>query len=366
MAVKNLKLHAIRAYKDASVSFSDGMSVFVGPNGAGKTTLLEAISVLATLRSFKTSRIKDLVREDEEVGQIQSEIGSPNRKLKIRIRQHSRELFLDEKKAPSGAKFCSVFSVVALAPEHHKLFSGSSEERRTFLDRSLFATDPSYVDIAQRYRKAIRQKQALFRQELPFAVFEDQVSPWNNEIAAYGSEIRQKRLKRAQDLEPVARKLHSELASRRGELSFKYECGDQEIEEELLDRMVSEHAAGRTLVGPHRDDLSIQLNGKLADTVASQGERSSILVSMKLAEIDLIETARDHPPTLLLDDLGATLDANRRESLLGLLQAKKYQTLVTTADKHIADAAVETGAQAFRQENTQGSGGFSIASWVPK
>lgn len=365
MSIRRLRLEKIRCYGAATLEASDPKIVFFGNNGAGKTTLLEAIHALATTRSFRTGRLADLLASGAEEGVVFGQVEPHGRELQIELAPRSRRLRRDQKPVTSAAAFADSFAVVALAPEHQALVAGGPDERRKYLDRLVFAINPTYLDVAQRYQRALKQKQALLRDLLPWAVFEDRVAPWNEELCRFGEQIRLCRKSLVESLGPVVQEEMSYLGLGKEEIQLIYQPKEGEMTSAMTDKMSAEAAAGRCLVGPHRDELRIEFQGEVAETVASQGERSAILLALKWAEIRLAEGARSERPTLLLDDLGATLDYARRERLLARLAEWSGQAFLTTADEALRDAAVGAGAAIYTRKNETSLEGFSIARWAP-
>jgi DNA replication and repair protein RecF len=365
MRLTRLRLRSVRAYDAAEIEPPDGLAVLFGANGEGKTTILEAIATLATLRSFRTPRLSNLLKSGSEEGRITGGFSEPDQERTIELRPGGRTLKHNDKAVRRASAFIDGFRVVALAPEHLEILGGGAEDRRRFLDRLEFSLDPLFLDISQRYHRALHQKQALLRSHLPFSTFSDEVAPWNQELVAYAREIRRRRRVLVETLRPLVTLETGILAPEGGAVDLKYQEPDSPMEDELAAKSAAEHRTARTLSGPHRDDLKISLRGEEAGRVASQGERASILLGLKLAELSLIERQTEETPTLLLDDLGATLDAARRARLLSHLSDRSRRGLLTTADDGVLRAATEAGARAFRKKTEPKKGGFSIARWVP-
>jgi DNA replication and repair protein RecF len=241
--------------------------------------------------------------------------------------------------------------------------TGSGEERRRYLDYTLFTLDPSYLEIAQQYRRALRQKQALLRADLPRAAYEDQVIPWDEKLVTLGEEIRFRRRKLVRRLHPLVNEAYKKLARDSRELEIVYLESEAPLRDEILARRTTEYAAQRTLCGPQRDDLDIRFDGQPAAVVASQGEKASLLLALKLAELEILENARGERAILILDDIGVTLDRERRGRLFSLLAESPHQALVSTPEEEIADTARRAGALVLSRFAANAPGGFSVAQW---
>jgi DNA replication and repair protein RecF len=355
-------LRNIRAYEYASVRIPAGLSVLYGPNGSGKTTILESIHLLSTLRSFRTSRLADLVRTGKNEGLVLGKGEKPNGEWEIVLTAQSRKL-RKQGKPVTGPKFLGELLCVALAPEHRALLTDRGEERRRFLDRILFGQDPGYLQTVLRYQRALRHKRALLKGNLPFSQYAEQVAPWNEELAKWGTSIRRSRLGLAEHIDPVFEESFERIAGGRGTARLRYLVPEEDLAATFEKMGPREHAATRSLAGPHRDGIEIRLNDRPVEEVASQGEGSSILLSLKWAELFNVERARGTSPILLLDDVGATLDEDRRMRLFSLLKDGKHQTLIATADAAILESAKVAGAHEFCRKNEDLDGGFSVAKW---
>jgi len=363
--IRRLTLRSIRAYPTLQVELLGERTAFVGSNGSGKTTLLEAIHLLATLQSFRTARMSNLIATGSDEAMISGAWEDPTSTRAMRIIGGRRKLDRDGK-ASTVEHFCEGLAVVALAPEHSRLLSDGPEERRRFLDRLLLVLQPTYFETARRYRKALAHKQALLREELPYSVYADRVAPWNQELDQYGAEIRRSRSELIAKIAPSLQRHYVDLIGRNESVGLRHRCSEESMAEELERLGRAEHAAGRALVGPHRDDLELLLRERKAEEVCSQGERFSILLALKLAERDEIRAQSGREPTLLFDDLGATLDAERRERLLHEVLTGRQQLLVTTSDEGVAAALEAAGTTIVRKKVESKADGFSVACWLPR
>ncbi len=356
--IQELKLRSIRAYDEANVELSDGMSVLLGPNGNGKTTILEAAYLLGTARSFRTTKLRELIRVGAESGVVEGRAGEPAHALQVEIEPTRRRLLRDGREISGMPQFVREMTMVALAPEHQQIVIGAGDERRRYLDFTLFTLNPEYLTIAQQYRK-----QALFRSELPFPVYEDRVSPWDEKIAELGEDIRFRRRKLIRELRPQVRRFFDHLTSGEGEPEISYIESPEALGEELKKKRRAEHAARRALFGPHRDDLEIRLNRQPARAVASQGEKSSLLLSLKLAELEIGERTRGEGAVLILDDIGVTLDHKRRKRLFDQLAESPHQALISTPEEEIAEVACAAGGRVLTRVEERSPRGFSVARW---
>lgn len=322
------------------------MNVLFGPNGAGKTTILESMYVLATTKSYKASKLFDLVSNHAPQGSITSDTADIET-LKVEIEPRKHAFLKNGSRTSHTSDFLNSVRVVALAPEHQELISGSGEKRRAFLDHLLCQKNPLLLDLFKTYRKTLKQKQALLKQNPSLNEYRDQVAPWNIQLIEKGEEIRRHRLAMIEELRPRIQEEYRIVSDTSDRVYMEYFQKEQSMTEQLQKLEFQEYRIKRALVGPHRDDFNVQLRDQNASVVASQGEKASLLLAMKFSEIEHL--ANPDLPTLLLDDVGVTLDENRRKCLFERLEKLHPQTLITTPDPAICHFAQNRGAKIYEK-----------------
>ncbi len=335
----------------------------MGANGEGKTTILEGIALLLSLRSFRTVRIRDAVREGETEAHIWGKLGHDETELKVELRPKGRGLFRDGEKQRGARNYLKDFRAISLAPEHYRIVEGSPEERRRFLDQLLFNLEPEYEERARRYHRALRHKQALLRGEQPFDQYRKEVEPFEITMSENAEGIRGRRGRAANLLTEKASFAYREISAKNERLSIRYPGAEKSLPEELARLTEAEHAAKRALCGPHLDSVEMGLGQRDARATASHGEKGSLLLALKLSELEMVKENTEEKPVLLLDDLGATLDKDRRERLLANISSLATQAVATSADPHMADAVRNRGGAVLRRTERLDSNGFSIAMW---
>ncbi|MEZ4846115.1 MAG: DNA replication and repair protein RecF [Bdellovibrionota bacterium] len=345
---QKISLHHIRPYGRVSVDFERGINVLFGANGAGKTTILEAMYVLATTKSYRATKLFDLVSHEQPIGQIQGETTDFDT-VQVDILPRKHIFSKNGDRVTRTSQFLHETKVVVLAPEHINLISGSGEKRRNYLDHLLCQKHPILIDTFKSYRKTVKQKQALLKQNLSFSDYKNQIEPWNQQLIHFGEEIRNRRKQLLLDLLPGVRSEYEEISQTSAPVDLIYHQREDSIPNRLKEIEFQEHRIKRLLAGPHRDDFEIQLKGLPAETTASQGERASILLSLKFSEMNHL-SHEDSIPVMLLDDVGVTLDDERRSHLFERLEKLKPQTLITTPNPSIVENARGIGARILTQE----------------
>ena len=330
------------------MAFTPGLTIFIGDNGEGKTNWLEAINLLASTRSFRTARLSEAVRFGESLAIVKGSVReSPEiaRGLQVAIEGTAKQLTINGKKEPASRYLGQLHSVV-FNSDSLDIVRGQPEARRRFLDDGIVSLHPPFIQTFSDYNRVIRQKNALLQQardeDLPLEKMTEALAPWNEQLVALSTRIHRGRVRLVERLnEVLARKLFGteEIAIRyvsslegKGDLS-KYE---ELIEERLKLRVQAELVAGHALVGTHRDELEILLDGHDIRRYGSAGQQRSALLLLLLASIEVYRSTRGEYPLFLLDDIDAELDYTRIGNLLGYLH-DKTQTFATTSKESFID-----------------------------
>jgi DNA replication and repair protein RecF len=243
---------------------------------------------------------------------------------------------------------------------------GGPEARRNWLDGVLLQLEPAYLGLVEQYRQILKQRNALLKQDPAAASDRDlQMAFWDAQLATSGSRIMRRRARLLQRLEPLAAHWHQVISGGRETLSLAYrpqvplldpQANPEGVQAQLLAEIrakaAAERALGTSLVGPHRDEVELSLDGQLARAYGSQGQQRTLVLALKLAELELIEQVKGDPPLLLLDDVLAELDLHRQNQLLEAIQ-ERVQTLVTTTHLGSFDAAWLKGAQILQVHKGQ-------------
>lgn len=344
MHIENITIEQYRNYDSLSLEFDHQINVMIGENAQGKTNLMEAIYVLAFTKSHRTSKDKELIKWDSEYGKIKGNIFKRNRTFPLEVifsgkGKKAKFNHIEQKRL---SDYIGSLNVVMFAPEDLNLVKGSPQERRKFIDMELGQVQPVYIYHLGQYQKILKQRNALLK-DLQRQSKQDRtmLHILTEQLIEHGSIVLTRRLQFLQKLREWAIPIHHGISRGLEELTINYEPTIDVSEDADLETIIEIYKAhftsiedreverGTTLAGPHRDDLMFEVNGRNVQTYGSQGQQRTTALSLKLAEIELIEQEVGEYPVLLLDDVLSELDDHRQSHLLNTIQGK-VQTFVTT------------------------------------
>lgn len=345
MYLKTLHLRHFRNYQDQKVEFTAAKTILVGNNAQGKSNLLEAVELLATLRSHRMARDRDLIQEQEPAAQINATLerdaGISDLSLTLR-RNGRRSVAFNGESLRRQMDFLGVLNAVQFSSLDLELVRGSPEIRRNWLDTLLVQLEPVYAHILHQYNQVLRQRNAYLKkiQDTEQKPQQSQLAIWDAQLATTGTRVIRRRDRALARLAPLAAAWHASISGSTEVLQINYtpnvplqQNQQEEIQQAFLtklqQRAVAEMYRGTTLVGPHRDEVELTINQTPARQYGSQGQQRTLVLALKLAELQLIEEVIKESPLLLLDDVLAELDPYRQNQLLDTIQ-DRFQTLITT------------------------------------
>lgn len=316
-----LESRGFRNLEPFDVAFGEGVHLILGANGAGKTSVLEAVYLLATTRSFRTSRIADCCRHGEEGFRLVGEIERESRiRLEYVFSGGERKRLLNARQAPL-AEHLAALPVVVWTASDVEILIGSPAERRRFLDRGVLGRRPAALEVLGRYRRALEEKRRLVETGGPDSVWQT----WNRVLAEAAAELIRLRAAYAKDLTSRLGGILEACRPGFPRVDLRYRpsprCGAQgadRISEELAAVAERERRSQRLLLGPHRDDLEISWDGHELKRVASAGERKALGLALVTAHGEILRDC-GRRPTYLLDDVDTELDRERLESIWTVL-----------------------------------------------
>jgi DNA replication and repair protein RecF len=366
MYLQQLDLFYFRNYLQEELKLTANKVILLGNNAQGKSNLLEAIELLSTLKSHRSSKDIDFVYNNRIYAQIKAlvkrKFTSAQLNLKIPIKG-KRELMVNQEKLKRNLDFLGIINSVLFSSLDLDLVRGSPEYRRNWVDNLLIQLEPIYAYINKEYNHILKQKNALLKQikkqgfttydSLPSSI-QLELSLWNEKIAENGARVTRRRARVLTRLEPLAMFWHSQISNKTEKLQLIYQPNvswnednsdivKTSIREQLEAKINTEINLGNTIVGTHRDEIEFIINHTVARAYGSQGQQRTLVLALKLAELQLIEQVIGEPPLLLLDDVFAELDLERQRQLLESL-GDRFQTFITTThlnyfDSHLLDNA---------------------------
>jgi DNA replication and repair protein RecF len=315
----HLRLRNFRNYARLDADFGPGFHVLVGDNAQGKTNVLEAVYLLATLRSFRGVGGAQMVRHGEKGYFVGAQVvASATHEIKIYWSPTERQLSLNGQPVRKLTEYLGTLRAVVFCTEDLQLIKGTSRMRRRFLDLLLSQTHPAYLPMLQRYAQALRSRNALLK---PSLTDDAALESFTRELVQVGNQIVQLRKEILPKISPLARLAYRRISNDAEELRLEYQPSiKQDFTVELAQSRARERSFRSTLVGPHRDEVQLLLNDKSAAKYASEGQKRSIAIALKMAQAEYLAGLHGTPPILLIDDVMGELDQKRRAGLLPLLE----------------------------------------------
>lgn len=344
MKLTNLQLQNFRNYESVQLEFTDGVHVFIGENAQGKTNLMESIYALAMTKSHRTTNDKELIGWNKEFATIKGTVEKTTTKTNLELQfskkgKIAKVNYLEQKRLSS---YLGNLNVILFAPENLTLVKGSPQNRRKFVDMELGQMSSLYLYDLVEYNRVLKQRNTYLKQ---LAIKKKQPDEYLEVLSEMLSELASKivfhRLDFMKQLEALAIPIHDQLSLGREKFSVSYQATipledgltPSQMKEIYIDQFkknqTREADQATTLIGPHRDDLIFYLNEIPVQTYGSQGQQRSTVLSLKLAEIELMKLSTGEYPLLLLDDVLSELDDDRQTHLIKAIE-NKVQTFITT------------------------------------
>jgi len=338
MRVTKLALTNFRSYKNLELEFAAGPTTFIGNNGAGKTNIAEALIYLSFLSSHRVSQNQPLLSLGSDQAIIRAEIERDNRTLQVDLEINATKANrarLNQNPTKSQREILGALQVIYFSPEDLDLVRGEPTHRRDFLDKLLITRSPRLAGVISDYERVVRQRNTLLKTRAP----ETSLAPWTEQLITYGSQLSAERMALVEALNPYVGANYKNLNEVK-EASISYKSSTEglttSVEENaalLAARQVEvakqEIDRGVSLIGPHRDDLHLQLGEFPAKGYASHGESWSMAISLRIGSFNLLKS-EGAEPILILDDIFAELDTARRAQLTSVTKMAE-QTFITAA-----------------------------------
>lgn len=354
MHLAHLRLRDFRNYPRLDADFAPGFHLLLGQNAQGKTNILEAIYLLATLRSFRGVGGAQMIRHGQKGYFVGANIvGQGEHEIKMYWSAAERKLTLDAQPVRKLTDYLGTLRVVVFCTEDLQLVKGTARLRRRFIDLLLSQTHPLYLPLLQRYAQALRSRNALLKQR---SIDEAALESFTREFVAVGQQLIQFRRELLPKISPLARLAYRRISNDAEDLRIEYQPAvKRDFVLELTQSRDRERAFRSTLVGPHRDELQLLLDEKSAAKYASEGQKRSLAIALKMAQAEYLSGIHGTPPILLIDDVMGELDAKRRAGFLPLLERVQHarsQVFMTCTEENWPQ---ELGRDLHRWEVTSGA-----------
>lgn len=349
MRIRDLKVENFRNHDRAVFAWSPRGNLIVGPNGAGKTSLLEAISFLALTKSFSANNDSEVLSLGKEYFEVEGTFETDDGVLSVvhvgyDARKSEKVVLINGGRVDRLSSVIGKYPVVILSPEQGSIPRGTPAERRRFVDMVISQASVSYCADLVEYRKVVRQRNRVLANGYGgLQERGDELESWNDQLVRYGSRIVARRLEFVDEFRQQLAEAYSWLVGVEEEPAFGYlPLEDMEgagaaeeiaplLRMQLDGKAEEEVRVGWTLVGPHRDDFQLRINGLDVRRYASHGQQKTLLVALKIAEYLYLEGVLGKKPIVLFDDVFGELDLERSRRLLGILD-RMGQAFITTTD----------------------------------
>lgn len=339
MKVNSLCLDNFRNYNHFFIEFDRDINILIGSNGQGKTNLIEAIYLLSVGKSFKTHINKQMIMFDCEFAKVKGEVTSNNklRSLEMILGSDFKRAKIDDQDIYKISEYVGLLNVVVFVPDDLYLIKGSPNNRRRFIDLELSKISPIYVFNLSKYNNLLKERNKYLKiLNQKNRDGDEYLEVLDEQMARLQVELIKKRIDFIKNLNQKVTSIYNLIAKNDNEkISLRYRCFlKQELTyENILALYKKNHQRDirymQSYLGIHKDDLKIFMNGNAADLFASQGQQRTIVLSLKIALIELIKDEIGEYPVLLLDDVLSELDEARKNMLLDILN-QKIQTFITT------------------------------------
>ena len=338
MRINKLALTNFRSYPSLELNLSPGTTTFIGDNGSGKTNIAEALIYLSFLSSHRVSSNAPLITLGSQQAIIRAEIERDDRVLQIDLEINATKANrarINGNPTRSQREILGACQIVYFSPEDLDLVRGEPGTRRDFLDRLLITRAPRLAGVISDYERVIKQRNALLKTRAST----NALVPWNEQLIKFGAQLTAERISLIEALNPWVSKNYANLNEVKA-ASIAYKCSTEGVTNnidtniEVLSKRLEEVAyqeieRGVSLIGPHRDDLHLQLGDFPAKGYASHGESWSMAISLRIGSFNLLKSEGTEP-ILILDDVFAELDTSRRNQLMAVTQLAE-QTIITAA-----------------------------------
>ena len=334
MYIEEIKLHNFRNYEEQKIELNKNINIFYGENAQGKTNIIESIFLCAYAKSFRTSKDKEIINLNKNEASVTLKYQKKDREGTIRVNISDKKyIYLNDIKAKKMSEILGNLNVVIFSPDDINILKDGPQKRRRFLDMMIGQLRPNYIHCLNIYLKVLEQRNNYLKQIKEQNKSKELLEIWDEKLAEYAIIVYRYRYEFINKIKEVINEIHCKITDNKENLELNYisECDNKEKFIELLkQRRKLDIIKGYTTKGVHRDDFNIFINNKEVSVYGSQGQNRTVVLSLKLAELQVIKDDIDDYPILLLDDFMSELDSNRRKSFLNNIE--NTQVIITCTD----------------------------------
>ncbi len=331
MIINKIKIENFRNYTEEEILFTNKINYILGDNAQGKTNLLESIFFILNNESFKNIKEEELFNENNKLKQfnITLEIINDNKKYSIELNKNENKKIYKINGVKRDFKN-KIIKTILFIPDDLQIVKEGPGKRRDFLDNEIKILFPNYKNLIKNYYKLLSQKNYLLKNRRD----KNLIRTFNIQLAENGKEIIKYRLFFLKNITPIARNTYNTISEKNEILSINYKpsFNFNNYEEELELNLENELLRKQSLIGIHRDDIIFYINGKNIKSFASQGQQRSVVLSLKIAELEYLKKYYNYFPILLLDDVFSELDEKRKNMLIRILRENNIQSFITLAN----------------------------------
>lgn len=330
MYIKQLSLTDFRNYDQLNIDLDYGINIFRGDNAQGKTNILEAIYLCATARSHRTHKEKEIIKWGKESSHVTLKVKKKYTEdsIDFHLSQKSKTALINKLPINKLGELFGCLNIVMFSPEDLQLIKNSPKERRRFIDIELCQIDKIYFYSLRQYHKVLKQRNLLLKNFFNKKDY-SMLDVWDIQLEEYAKGVIEKRFKFIEELNEIAGEIHYDISGGKEKLDIIYEPSIES--DDFSNRMIKYREKDilyqTTSIGPHRDDLKFLINGVDVKIYGSQGQQRTVVLSMKLAELNIMKKYIGEEPVLLLDDVLSELDEKRQRDLFKYTE--NIQTLIT-------------------------------------
>ena len=331
MIVYNLECKNFRNLENLNISPCEEMNVICGENAQGKTNIIESIWLFTGAKSFRTQKDDNFIKLGTQKAENFLKFKSEGIEKEAQILiEERRTAFLNQKKLKCPSELAGKFNAIVFSPNDLKLVSDGPNVRRKFLDTAIGQLYPSYINILRNYLRAVTQRNKIIKEYKFDSTLSIMLDVYEKEIAQNGKKIIDFRKRYIEIINEFLPNVYDGISRGKEILQTEYVTSGEDLAEKLMFSRKEDMFSGVTSCGPHRDDLELKINGISARNFASQGQKRSIALAIKLAEAKVIEKNVGEYPVILLDDVMSELDPSRQDFILNHI--KGMQSFLTCCD----------------------------------